>query len=43
MVGEDVTSNVKTIRTVPLLLNKFLEKLEIRGEIYYLLLILKAQ
>ena len=36
VVGEDVTSNVKTIRTVPLLLNEDSpEKLEIRGEIYY--------
>jgi len=36
VVGEDVTSNVKTIRTVPLLLNEYSpEKLEIRGEIFY--------
>jgi DNA ligase (NAD+) len=36
VVGEDVTSNVKTIRTVPLLLYEGApEKLEIRGEIFY--------
>lgn len=36
VVGEDVTSNVKTIRTVPLLLEDGApEKLEIRGEIFY--------
>jgi DNA ligase (NAD+) len=36
VTGEDVTSNVKTIRTVPLLLQEGApEKLEIRGEIFY--------
>jgi DNA ligase (NAD+) len=34
--GEDITANVKTIRTVPLLLQKSCPaKLEIRGEIFY--------
>ncbi len=34
--GEDVTSNVKTIRSVPLQLSgNYPEKLEIRGEIFY--------
>ena len=36
VTGEDVTSNVKTIRTIPLILNEGApEKLEIRGEIFY--------
>jgi DNA ligase (NAD+) len=34
--GEDITSNVKTIRTVPLIMQQTApEKLEIRGEIFY--------
>ena len=34
--GEDITANVKTIRTIPLLLQKGApQKLEIRGEIFY--------
>ena len=36
VTGEDVTGNVKTIRTIPLILNEGApEKLEIRGEIFY--------
>ncbi|MBM71964.1 MAG: DNA ligase (NAD(+)) LigA [Crocinitomicaceae bacterium] len=36
VTGEDVTSNVKTIRTIPLVLKEGApEKLEIRGEIFY--------
>ncbi|MBM56132.1 MAG: DNA ligase (NAD(+)) LigA [Euryarchaeota archaeon] len=36
VVGEDVTSNVKTIRTIPLVLKPGApESLEIRGEIFY--------
>ena len=33
-VGEDVTANVKTIRSVPLKLNEKLPYLEVRGEVY---------
>lgn len=33
VVGEDITNNVKTIRTVPLKLNKDID-IEVRGEIY---------
>ncbi|PCJ82200.1 MAG: DNA ligase (NAD(+)) LigA [Bacteroidetes bacterium] len=34
--GEDITANVKTINTIPLILkNDFPSKLEIRGEIFY--------
>lgn len=33
IVGEDITNNVKTIRTVPLKLNKDID-IEVRGEIY---------
>ena len=32
--GEDVTGNVKTIRSVPLLLNSLSDVLEVRGEVY---------
>ncbi len=36
VTGEDVTNNVKTIRTIPLVLQEGApEKLEIRGEIFY--------
>ncbi len=34
MVGEDVTANIRTIRSVPLKLKKTLPFLEVRGEIY---------
>lgn len=33
VVGEDITNNVKTIKTVPLVLNKEID-IEVRGEIY---------
>lgn len=33
-VGEDVTENLKTIRSLPLKLTKPLPKLEVRGEVY---------
>lgn len=33
-VGEDVTENIRTIRTVPLKLNKNLPFVEVRGEVY---------
>ena len=33
-VGEDVTANVKTIRTVPLRLNEEIPFIEVRGEVY---------
>lgn len=33
-VGEDVTANVKTIRSVPLKLNEDIPFLEVRGEVY---------
>ena len=33
-VGEDVTENIKTIRTVPMKLNKPLPYIEVRGEVY---------
>ena len=33
-VGEDVTGNIKTIRSVPLRLSSELELLEVRGEVY---------
>lgn len=32
--GEDVTANLKTIRTIPLVLKEFLPLLEVRGEVY---------
>jgi DNA ligase (NAD+) len=33
-VGEDVTHNIKTIRSVPLKINKDLPLIEVRGEVY---------
>ena len=33
-IGEDVTQNIKTIRTVPLTIPKALPYLEVRGEVY---------
>lgn len=33
-VGEDVTENIRTIRTVPMKLNKPLPYIEVRGEVY---------
>jgi len=34
VVGEDVTANIKTIRSIPLRLRTPVERLEVRGEIY---------
>ncbi|MGB4017935.1 MAG: NAD-dependent DNA ligase LigA, partial [Syntrophomonadaceae bacterium] len=34
VVGEDVTANIKTIRSIPLRLHIPVERLEVRGEIY---------
>ncbi len=34
MVGEDVTENLKTIRTIPMFLNKKIPYLEVRGEVF---------
>lgn len=34
LVGEDVTNNIKTIRSIPLRLRDNLPRLEVRGEIY---------
>ncbi len=34
MVGEDVTQNVRTIRSLPLRLNRQIRRLEVRGEVY---------
>ena len=34
LVGEDVTNNIKTIRSIPLRLRDNLSRLEVRGEIY---------
>lgn len=34
VTGEDVTENIRTIRTVPLKLNKAVPFLEVRGEVY---------
>ena len=34
VVGEDVTNNIKTIRSIPLRLRDNLSRLEVRGEIY---------
>lgn len=33
--GEDITANVKTIKTIPLIVNNAPSKFEIRGEIYF--------
>ncbi|MCD8005625.1 MAG: NAD-dependent DNA ligase LigA [Oscillospiraceae bacterium] len=33
-VGEDVTANLKTIRSIPLMLNEAIPFLEVRGEVY---------
>ncbi|MEG0457304.1 MAG: NAD-dependent DNA ligase LigA [Oscillospiraceae bacterium] len=33
-IGEDITNNIKTIKTVPLTLKKPIEFLEVRGEVY---------
>ena len=40
-VGEDVTSNLKTIRSIPLVLKEKLPLLEVRGEVLYPKKILK--
>lgn len=34
IVGEDVTENLKTIRTIPMFLNKKIPYLEVRGEVF---------
>lgn len=34
VVGEDVTENVKTIRSVPMVLNEKIPYIEVRGEVY---------
>lgn len=34
VIGEDVTENVKTIRSVPMKLNKEIPYIEVRGEVY---------
>jgi len=34
LVGEDVTQNLKTIRTIPLRLKRDLPLLEVRGEVF---------
>ncbi len=33
-VGDDITANIRTIRSIPLVLNEPLELLEVRGEVY---------
>lgn len=35
LIGEDVTANVKTIKSIPLKLRKHLNKIVIRGEVFY--------
>jgi len=34
LVGEDVTSNIKTVKNIPLKLRQYIPRLEVRGEIY---------
>ncbi|MDY5627785.1 MAG: NAD-dependent DNA ligase LigA [Clostridia bacterium] len=34
MVGEDVTNNLKTVKTIPLRLNVPVQRLEVRGEVF---------
>lgn len=34
MVGENITENIKTIKSIPLIIKTDLERLEVRGEVY---------
>lgn len=34
MVGENITENLKTVKSIPLILSEAVERLEVRGEVY---------